>query len=60
MFKAIKRIGKDKLKFVVDFSALALKITSQEDFNLKLQLQRGDQKPEDLPVMRVQASRQEQ
>ena len=38
MFKAIKRIGKDKLKFVVDFSALALKITSQEDIYLKIQV----------------------
>ena len=59
MFKAIKRIRKDRVKFVVDFTALSITLTTPEDIQLRLQVQRGDQKPEDLPVMRVRAGRKQ-
>lgn len=60
MFKAIGRIGKDRIKFIVNFSALGLTLTCQEDTYIKLQVARGDQKPEDLPLIRVRASRSQQ
>ena len=56
MFKALGRIGKDRIKFVVDFSAYTISLTTQEDFYLRVQVARGDQKPEDLPLVKVQGS----
>ena len=56
MFKAIGRIGKDRIKFIVNFTAISVVLTAQEDCFLLLQVQRGDQKPENLPIVRVGGS----
>ena len=36
MFKAIGRIRKDRVKFVVDFTALSITLTTPEDIQLRL------------------------
>ena len=53
MFKALGRIGKDRIKFMVDFSASTITLTSAEDFCLLVQVARGDRDPVDLPLIKV-------
>jgi len=54
MAKFFSRLTKDKVKFIVQFSALDLTVSTQESIYLRLQVARGDQDPENLPTMLVQ------
>jgi len=56
MRKFVKRIGTDKIKFNVNFSALTANLTSDEPNNILLQVARGDQKAVSFPILRVDAS----
>ena len=42
MFKAFGRIGKDKVKFMVEFQPLGIKATNDQATHLFVELQRGD------------------
>ena len=57
MFKALGRIRKDRVKMIVNFSALSINISTMEEIHLLTTVSRGDQKPENLPVLRVVAKR---
>ena len=51
--KAFKRIGKDRVKLLVSFQALSLTITSPSAISLRLQVTRGDQRPENLQLLHI-------
>ena len=48
MAKFFSRLTKDKVKFIVQFAALDLTVSTQESIYLRLQVARGDQDPENL------------
>ena len=56
MAKYLRRLGSDKVKFIVNFSAQDVTVTSQENIYLKLQVARGDQSPENLKPILVQGT----
>ena len=48
MAKFFGRIGKDRVKMIVDFTAVSLSVSTHETIYLKLTVKRGDQKPEEF------------
>ena len=56
MFKSIGRIGKDKTIFDVTVKPINIRIHTNSMFNMKLQVRRGKQSPEETKQFRVDRS----
>lgn len=56
MFKAIKRIGKDKTVFDVAIRPINVRIYSNQPFNFKVRVQRGKNDPEETKQVKVERS----
>lgn len=56
MFKALKRIGKDKTIFDVVVKPVTMQVYTNQPFNFKLQVQRGKQKPDETRPIKVDRS----
>ena len=58
--KAFKRIRKDRVKMIVNYSALSLTLSCQEATSIRVQITRGDQRPETLELLHIQGKRGQQ
>ncbi len=56
MFKALARIGKDKVTFNVEVSPLELKMFSSQAFSCKLKVSRGDQTKKETQQVKCERS----
>lgn len=60
MFKAIKKIGKDKAVFKLTFEPLSLVIACNKPINIVLVFSRGDAKPDQTKTFQLPKSGKEQ
>ena len=56
MFKALKRVGKDKGKFLIEYKPVQVELTTDEPFNMKLRMTRGKKEPEETEPIFVEKS----
>ena len=56
MSKFFKRIAKESVKFTAEFVVSNLTVMAEEDCYVRLQIQRGDQKPNSLAPLFIRGS----
>ena len=56
MFKALKRVGKEKGKFLVEYKPIQVEVITDEPFTMKLRMTRGNKEPEETEPILVEKS----